>query len=258
MAESSAFIDPQRGLDHYTRPYDHIVRIDTALSNTAARLHEFAEKNLNPNGKPKDKLGEQLTLAVTAITKVHDQVLEIWKKTGFKDLCLTERLTLGSDSLKAGKNVLIQTETEIKKAPGDYGPEYERALKVITAQHARLDGVLEEHRERERPEAANALLQERSQVAKPHQDAHSTATISGFTAKARPAQTESGVYRGSIVAITESAVLQQISADMTVLHQRRLLDKTPEIAQKASINYSRGTAVVKTLNQFERENSLSR
>jgi hypothetical protein len=257
MADLSAFTNSQSGVDHYTNPLHQILRIETALSNTAARLYDAAEKHLDPSRKPKDKVTEQLLHVVGVANKLHEQAVEVWNKTDFKNLNIIDRLKIGTGLVQTTKTALSQAEGNIERIPEHYGTQRSEALEVITAQQTRLNDLLKEHYEREQIEIARNPGKPQLGIVSSTAEQLSAAPSDSGTS-ARPAEIESGTYRGTIVSITDSAVLQQISSRMLVLHQKQLLDSAPQIGQNSSIRYSNGTAVVKALHQPVRGNELAR
>jgi hypothetical protein len=126
-------------------------------------------------------------------------------------------------------------------------------VKVIAAQQARLDGVLKEHQERQQLESSRAIHngQQNFELAK----GLGTALSMGNPV---PAEIQSGAYRGAIVEITNSSVVQRISTAMAVVHQKQRLDSVPRVGESASIRYSGGVAVVKALPEPERGSELGR
>src|SRR5438309_1951044 len=133
------FEDPQRsGYDHYTRPYDHMMRIDTTLSNTAARLFDAVDMNVGRDHQPRDMGTEHLLKAASSINKLHAEAVRAWSQGAFKDLSVTERLKTGTDLLQSAKDILSECEDYINKTPSEYGLPHLGAFKVIAAQHARL------------------------------------------------------------------------------------------------------------------------
>jgi hypothetical protein len=257
MDQSSQFVNTQNGVDHYARPYDHMIRIEAALSNTAARLYDFAENSLGAKRRSKDKLAEQLLQATDGIDDLHNDAVRLWKQTEFRHLGIHDRLKSTSNLIEQAKSVLSQVERDINGLLPGNRQQCGQALKVIAAQQSRLNGVFEEHQERESKEAANRVGPTPSHMESPTEPKPS-APISAVAANAKPAQVESATYRGAIIAVTDSIVLQQISSQMIVRHQRRLLDQTPAVAQNTSIRYSNGTAIVRPINQPARANELAR
>jgi hypothetical protein len=255
MAETLESSNTRSRYDHYTRPYDHIMRIDTTLSNTAARLFDAAEMNVGRDHQPRDVGTEHLLKAASSINKLHDEAVCAWAHGAFKDLSVTERLKTGTDLLQAAKNTLSEFETYINKTPGEYGFRHSGAFKVVAAQHARLDGVLEEHRERQQLEKASANIPPELQMS---DAAQFPIALAAIAANARPAQVDSGTYQGTVLGVTDSLVLQQITSRTAILHQKQSLSVAPEAGQNASIVYSNGVGTVKARTPAVRESGLGR
>lgn len=85
-----------------------------------------------------------------------------------------------------------------------------------------------------------------------------TAQALGKFANTYPAQTQSGVYRGSVIGETESHVLQRVSSRSAVAHPKELLDPQPAIGDSVAINYSNSRATVREFRERQNEHQLSR
>jgi hypothetical protein len=230
-----------------------MIRIETALSNTAARLWDAIETRLDPYGRPKDKVAEQVAVAGKAIQGIQQQAVAAWKEGHFQNLSSDERLKTGATWVETAKVALSQAQTEVDRLPRQPGSAHLDIGKVIAAQQARLDGVLKEHHEHERLESSRAIHngQQTFELAKDLGAAFSLG-------KPLPAEVQSGAYRGAIVEITNSSVVQRISTAMAVVHQKQRLDSVPIVGESASIRYSGGVAVVKALAGPERGSELGR
>jgi hypothetical protein len=253
MEETLAMANTRSGYDHYTHPYDHMIRIDTTLGNTAARLFDAVDMNVGRDHQPRDMGTEHLLKAASSINKLHAEAVRAWGQGGFKDLSVTERLKTGTDLLQSAKDILSEREAYINKTPGEYGLRHLRAFKVISAQHPRLDTVLEEHRERQQIEAkASATIPTEVQTS------DAARFPIALAANARPAQVGSGTYQGTVLGVTDSLVLQQITSRTAILHQKQSLSVAPEAGQNASIVYSNGVGTVKARIPAVCESGLGR
>jgi antirestriction protein ArdC len=62
----------------------------------------------------------------------------------------------------------------------------------------------------------------------------------GGNARVYHAHTDSGIYRGEIIAETQHHVVQKLSQGSTVAHMKQLLDPVPTVGQSVMIRYSDG------------------
>jgi hypothetical protein len=85
-----------------------------------------------------------------------------------------------------------------------------------------------------------------------------TAKMLGDSAKALPAQTENGSYRGPIIGETQHYVIQRQSAHTGILHPRDLLDRQPQIGENVRINYSDSKGVVRESRERAKARGLDR
>ncbi len=80
----------------------------------------------------------------------------------------------------------------------------------------------------------------------------------GQSARTVEALVDAGTYRGLVVGETERYLIQRQSAGMTVVHQKDLLDRQPQVGEAFSINYSNGRGVVREFRDRAKSNELSR
>jgi hypothetical protein len=73
-----------------------------------------------------------------------------------------------------------------------------------------------------------------------------------------PALTDSGVYRGTIIATRGDDVVQQITPQSAVIHHKDLLNTVPFVGQHVRIRYSDGVARVEAVRERSRGRELSR
>jgi hypothetical protein len=62
----------------------------------------------------------------------------------------------------------------------------------------------------------------------------------GDNARVYNAQTDSGIYRGEIIAETQHHLVQRLSQGSTVAHMKQLLHPVPAVGQSVTIRYSHG------------------
>ncbi len=222
--------------DHYTDPKNHIIRVQTALSNTAARLWDVVEKSLDPSGRPRDAVAQRVVAAVTQIQDVETEAVASWQQGHFQRLTVDERLKTGAKWATAAKRAITEAAKGIESLPGDSRSLRPQVLGVLVAQETRLDSLLEEQRER-------AKLMFRPVQTQPGPKPERTAE------PAVQAQTQSGIYRGPILEATDSVLVQRISSAMIVMHKKELLSRNVELGESVSIRYSGGTGSVSQLNE---------
>jgi hypothetical protein len=73
-----------------------------------------------------------------------------------------------------------------------------------------------------------------------------------------PPLTDSGVYRGTIIATRGDDVIQQITSQSAVIHHKDLLNTVPFVGQHVRIRYSDGVARVEAVRERSRGRELSR
>ena len=77
-------------------------------------------------------------------------------------------------------------------------------------------------------------------------------------ARVEHAQTDSGTYRGRIIAETEKNLIQQISSHSAVVHRKDLLDMIPTTGQNVRIAYSNDIARVVPVKERSKAQELGR
>jgi hypothetical protein len=77
-------------------------------------------------------------------------------------------------------------------------------------------------------------------------------------ARVEHAQTDSGTYRGKIIAHTEKNLIQQITSHTAVIHRTELLDVIPAIGENVSVAYSYENARVLPIKERSRTQELGR
>jgi hypothetical protein len=77
-------------------------------------------------------------------------------------------------------------------------------------------------------------------------------------ARVEHAQTDSGTYRGRIIADTEKNLIQQITSHTAVLHRKEILDMIPAIGENVRIAYSNDNARVLPVKERSKSQELGR
>jgi hypothetical protein len=77
-------------------------------------------------------------------------------------------------------------------------------------------------------------------------------------ARVEHAQTDSGTYRGRIIADTERNLIQQITSHTAVVHRKELLDMIPAIGENVRIAYSTDNARVLPVKERSKTQELGR
>jgi hypothetical protein len=80
----------------------------------------------------------------------------------------------------------------------------------------------------------------------------------GPAARIDKALTDSGVYRGTVLAETVQDLIQRITPQSAVIHRKDLLDAVPQTGEYVRISYSNGVAHVQDVRQRSRNKELSR
>jgi antirestriction protein ArdC len=80
----------------------------------------------------------------------------------------------------------------------------------------------------------------------------------GDSAKMVTAHTDSGTYRGLVIAETERHVIQQQSGKVAIAHPKELLDRRPEVGQTVRINYSNHHGSVREFLERSKTKEVSR
>ena len=77
-------------------------------------------------------------------------------------------------------------------------------------------------------------------------------------ARIEHAQTDSGTYRGRIIADTEKNLVQQITSHTAVIHRKELLDMIPAIGESVRVAYSNDNARVLPVKERSKTQGLVR
>lgn len=85
-----------------------------------------------------------------------------------------------------------------------------------------------------------------------------TAQILGDSARIYPAQTQSGTYKGRIIAETDQHLIQRLSPQTAIAHAKQLLDPTPQVGQNVAIAYVNESGRVKEIQDRAKTRELVR
>jgi len=77
-------------------------------------------------------------------------------------------------------------------------------------------------------------------------------------ARIENARTDSGTYRGNVVAQTENGLIQQITPHAAVVHRKELLDSIPAVGEHVRIIYSSETGRVVSVRERRKSQELGR
>jgi hypothetical protein len=77
-------------------------------------------------------------------------------------------------------------------------------------------------------------------------------------AQLESAQTDSGTYRGGIIAEAEKNLIQQITSQTAVVHRKDLLNMIPAVGEDVRIAYSNGNARVLPVKERSKTQELGR
>ena len=80
----------------------------------------------------------------------------------------------------------------------------------------------------------------------------------GKRALLQPVQTESGIYRGTVIGSTDSHVIQQLTPSLAVAHPKDMLPSIPSVGQPFQIQYNNNQALLKALEPKARGKELGR
>lgn len=80
----------------------------------------------------------------------------------------------------------------------------------------------------------------------------------GKGAQLQPVQTESGIYRGTVIGATDGHVIQQLTPSVAVAHPKDAFASVPSIGQSVQIQYANNHAMLKALEPKARGKELGR
>ena len=77
-------------------------------------------------------------------------------------------------------------------------------------------------------------------------------------ARFEPAQSDSGTYRGRIIADTEKNLIQRITSHTAIVHRKELLDVIPGIGENVRVAYSYDNGRVLPVRERSKTQELGR
>jgi antirestriction protein ArdC len=80
----------------------------------------------------------------------------------------------------------------------------------------------------------------------------------GKSAQLQPVQTESGIYRGTVIGTTDGHVIQQLTPNLAVAHPRGMLPTMPTAGQQVQIQYNNHQAMLSAMQPKARSKALAR
>ena len=80
----------------------------------------------------------------------------------------------------------------------------------------------------------------------------------GKGAELQPLQTQSGIYRGTVIGSTDNHVIQQLTPNLAVAHPKDMLPSVPNVGQPFQIQYNNNQALLKALEPRVRGKELGR
>jgi antirestriction protein ArdC len=110
----------------------------------------------------------------------------------------------------------------------------DRAAETGNEPSAGMPSVHQKPRAGKDPSALTPLVQSFAEVKA------LSARALGDKARVYNAQTDSGIYRGEIIAETQHHIVQKLSQGSTVAHRKQLLETVPGVGQSVVIRYSHG------------------
>jgi hypothetical protein len=218
--------------------------LEAAFDRDAALAREYLEE-LNGERRPKS-LGDttlQIAIARTEREKIEYELL--FDPADSQDLrYLIEKLDIrAQEKHKAQSTPALETQSDTER----------RETTTTVAVHQPGSGAVELHDKTtgtdvrkllgggELPRGLQSALKQMAA------DAH-----------VEHAQTDSGTYRGRIIADTEKNLVQQITSHTAVIHRKELLDMIPAIGENVRVAYSYDHARVLPVRERTRTQELER
>jgi hypothetical protein len=87
-------------------------------------------------------------------------------------------------------------------------------------------------------------------------DLQSALKLMAPDARVESAHSDSGIYRGRIIAETEKNLIQQITSRTAVVHRKELLDMIPAVGESVRVAYSNGNARVLPVKERSKTQEL--
>ena len=218
--------------------------LEAAFERDAALAREYLEE-LNAEHGPK-RLGETTLEIIIARSEEKEPEYELlFDPTDSRDL----KLLIEKLDMRAWEKQRAQTTPALETQP-DTGRR-ETTTSVATRQPG--SGAVQLHEKgtgtevRKLPggsESPAGLQSALKQMAPP--------------ARIESAQTDSGTYRGGIIAEAEKNLIQQITSQAAVVHRKDLLNMIPAVGEDVRIAYSNGNARVLPVKERSKTQELGR
>ena len=217
--------------------------LEAAFDRDAELARDYLEE-LNAQRSPK-QLGES-TLALM-LARMQSDRLEyelLFDPTAIEDLRhLTDKLDKHAlEKQKASPQPTFKSKPDIDR----------RESTTLSAVHQPGSGVVELHDKATGTEVRKLLGGESPLTLQSalHQMAPG--------ARMENAQTDSGTYRGDVLAETEKSLIQQITPHAAIVHRKELLDSIPAVGEHVRIIYSSEAGRVVSVRERSKSQELGR
>jgi hypothetical protein len=216
--------------------------LEAAFDRDAALVREYLEE-LNGERRPKS-LGDttlQIAIARTEREKIEYELL--FDPADSQDLrYLIEKLGIrAQEKHKAQSTPALETQSDTERR------------ETTVAVHQPGSGAVELH-----DKTTGTDLRKLLGGGELPRGLQSTLKQLAADARVEHAQTDSGTYRGRIIADTEKNLVQQITSHTAVIHRKELLDMIPAIGENVRVAYSYDHARVLPVRERTRTQELER
>ncbi|HWY58664.1 MAG TPA: hypothetical protein VNZ03_29640 [Terriglobales bacterium] len=218
--------------------------LEAAFDRDAALAREYLEE-LNGERRPKT-LGDttlQIAIARTEREKIEYELL--FDPADSQDLrYLIEKLDIrAQERHKAQSTPALETQSDTER----------RETTTTVTVHQPGSGAVELHDKTTGTDVRKLLG-----GGELPRGLQSALTLRAADARVEHAQTDSGTYRGRIIADTEKNLVQQINSHTAVIHRKELLDMIPTIGENVRVAYSYDHARVLPVRERTRKQELER
>jgi len=218
--------------------------LEAAFDRDAALVREYLEE-LNGERRPKS-LGDttlQIAIARTEREKIEYELL--FDPADSQDLrYLIEKLGIrAQEKHKAQSTPALETQSDTER----------RETTTTVAVYQPGSGAVELH-----DKTTGTDLRKLLGEGELPRGLQSTLKQLAADARVEHAQTDSGTYRGRIIADTEKNLVQQITSHTAVIHRKELLDMIPAIGENVRVAYTYDHARVLPVRERTRTQELER